>query len=368
MKILFGVQGTGNGHLSRCRTIAYELRALDVEVDYVFSGRDRSKYFDMDVFGDFQCFDGLTFATSHGHMNLFKTLMSMKPFTLIKDIKALDVSAYDLVVSDFEPITAWAARIAKVPCLGISHQASFQYPIPRQGEGFAGSLLMKYYAPTQRSLGLHWYHYGFPILPPAIDPLPEQLSQGHILVYLPFEDPKDMISVLSRFTLNTFICFHPSVTEAYQVGEHLHFEPYSRENFKQKLCTCDGVITNGGFELASEALSIGKRLLIKPLTGQFEQETNAMTLESLGLGKVMLTLDAGDVRAWLSSVAPGKVTFPNVAAQIAHWLADGAREPAHLLSEKLWSQVIFPEIVLERIAEMNLEHQPQSQAMTEFSE
>ena len=291
MKILFGVQGTGNGHLSRCRTVAYELKALSVEVDYVFSGRPREKYFDMEIFGDFRCCNGLTFATEGGHLNTWKTLTGVKPLQLLRISNPLMSASMILVVSDFEIISAWAARLRKVRSVGISHQASFQYPIPRCGEGFIAQMLMKHYAPVHEALGLHWYHYGYPILPPIIDALPEKLSEGHILVYLPFEDPDAIVDMLSRFTLNSFVCFHPTVEAPYSVGEHLRFEPYSRENFKHMLCTCDGVISNGGFELASEALSVGKRLLVKPLIGQFEQESNAMTLESLGLAKVMYELD-----------------------------------------------------------------------------
>jgi UDP:flavonoid glycosyltransferase YjiC (YdhE family) len=39
MKILYGVQGTGNGHITRARAMAAEMHAAGVEVDFVFSGR-----------------------------------------------------------------------------------------------------------------------------------------------------------------------------------------------------------------------------------------------------------------------------------------------------------------------------------------
>ena len=53
MKLLYGVQGTGNGHIARARIMAAALaKRSDVEVDFVFTGREPDKYFDMDVFGD----------------------------------------------------------------------------------------------------------------------------------------------------------------------------------------------------------------------------------------------------------------------------------------------------------------------------
>ena len=45
MKILYGVQGTGNGHVTRARIMAKAFAAKGVEVDWVFSGRPREDFF-----------------------------------------------------------------------------------------------------------------------------------------------------------------------------------------------------------------------------------------------------------------------------------------------------------------------------------
>ena len=39
MRILYGVQGTGNGHITRARTMLPALQAAGIDVDFVFSGR-----------------------------------------------------------------------------------------------------------------------------------------------------------------------------------------------------------------------------------------------------------------------------------------------------------------------------------------
>ena len=54
MKIFYGVQATGNGHISRARSMAPLLKAAGIEVDYLFSGRKAEHFFDMEHFGDFQ--------------------------------------------------------------------------------------------------------------------------------------------------------------------------------------------------------------------------------------------------------------------------------------------------------------------------
>ena len=41
-----------------------------------------------------------------------------------KDIK-FDVSDYDLVISDFEPISAWSAKKSRITSVGFGNQYSF---------------------------------------------------------------------------------------------------------------------------------------------------------------------------------------------------------------------------------------------------
>ena len=108
MKIFYGVQGTGNGHITRARVMAKELQAAGIEVQYQFTGRPVDKYFDMEIFGDYQTRAGLTFNINKGSINMVKTVLEARPINFINDINSLDLSGYDLVISDFEPITARA--------------------------------------------------------------------------------------------------------------------------------------------------------------------------------------------------------------------------------------------------------------------
>lgn len=353
MRILYGVQGTGNGHISRSRTLAQALARHGVMVDYLFSGREPSAYFDMEAFGDYRTAHGLTFHSHDGCIDIWQTLTRSRPLQLLRDIGALDLERYDRVISDFEPVSAWAARRQGVATLGISHQASFAYEIPRRGEQWSARLIMRRYAPVTRAIGLHWFHFGHPILPPIIDPLQAGDEDDTILVYLPFESLAAIRQLLSRFGGERFVCFHPEVQETHLEG-NLLCQPLGRAAFKQALCNCRGVISNAGFELASEALTLGKKLLLKPLQGQFEQASNAMTLELLGLADVMPVLASAKVRDWLDQQAVGAVVYPDVAGEIAQWLAGGEQEPLSLLVNRLWNRVCFPEATCDRLAELGL--------------
>jgi len=72
MKILYGIQGTGNGHISRARMLARHFQKTNIDVTYLFSGRDRDDFFDMEIFGDFICVRGLTFYSIDGAVSYKK--------------------------------------------------------------------------------------------------------------------------------------------------------------------------------------------------------------------------------------------------------------------------------------------------------
>ena len=57
---------------------------------------------------------------------IWKVLRGVQPFTLRKEIIDLPVEKYDLVINDFEYITAAACAKKKITSVHFGHQASFQ--------------------------------------------------------------------------------------------------------------------------------------------------------------------------------------------------------------------------------------------------
>ncbi|QUJ67814.1 glycosyltransferase [Photobacterium sp. GJ3] len=354
MKILYGVQGTGNGHISRAREMARAFTQLGVSVDFHFSGRSADHYFDMDCFGDYRTSTGLTFVTEQGKVNQWKTFRENSLRDVWREVKALDLGGYDLVLNDFEPVSAWAARRQGVRSLGLSHQSAFLFDVPKSGEGWLDRKLIRYFAPTDQQLGLHWYHFGAPILPPIVpQPQAPQKTDGSVLVYLPFEELQQVLALLNRFSEVSFYCYHPSVKTDYQ-QENVNVRALSRTGFHQRLAMCDGVIANGGFELPSEAIALGKKLLLKPLQGQYEQMSNVATLELMGLAACMHALDTAALRNWLASHSPGQVVWPDVAMAVAEWLLAGEPQSPEALCQSLWAPISFPEPVLETIRDLDM--------------
>lgn len=343
MKILYGVQGTGNGHITRARVMAEALAQAGVDVDWVFSGRDPERFFDMDVFGDFRVFKGLTFATRDGRIDLRRTMNDTSMRGLWRDIRSLALSQYDLVVTDFEPVVAWAARSQGMPCVGIGHQYAFNHNIPKAGHSVVSEAIMRWFAPVTVGLGVHWHHFGAPILPPIIaevsEPVPGSLDKA--LVYLPFENSDATLALLNQVNSQTRFVMHCADIEPGHYGQ-VTVRGFSRDGFQASLAECGSVICNAGFELTSEALSMSKRILVKPLRGQMEQQSNAAALRLLDLGSVMAKVSVEAIESFLNHSEPRWVNYPKVATALVDWLQRYPHGAIDSLVEDLWSGVHFP--------------------------
>lgn len=347
MKILYGVQGTGNGHLTRARLMAEEFKRRGIEVDWVFSGRAPSRYFDMEIFGDYRTYEGLTFAVEKGRVNYLKSFMHSRLGQLWRDIKSLKVDQYDLIINDFEPISAWAARLAGKEVVGISHQCAFGHRVPRKNMGIGVRSFMRWFAPVTTPVGLHWDHFNQAILPPMVDlkVRNSNLQKGRILVYLPFANDTSVIDLLQAAPDHQFDVYLGSqvVLEAGNVRCH----PFSRSKFQEHLASCEGVICSAGFELPSEALHLGKKLLAIPIKGQAEQESNAQALDLLGLADTAPILTPEVLAQWLRKSPPSPANYPNVAEALVEWLLAGRSQSVDALAERLWQKPL-PRLTVAR--------------------
>jgi uncharacterized protein (TIGR00661 family) len=354
VKIFYGVQATGNGHITRARVLAPRLQEAGIEVTYLFSGRSWDHLFEMDLFGDYEWRRGLTFSTHRGRVQYIKTAYKNNLKQFYQDARSLDLSPYDIVITDFEPVTAWAAHLQNIKTLGVGHQYAFNYDIPLTGDDFLARKIMKHFAPASIGLGLHWHHFDQPILPPIIETPeePETLQHHKIVVYLPFEEIHSIIHLLRRFKTFQFHVYSAFTTQ--EKPDHIHIKQLSRSGFQHDFRDCSGVICNAGFELASEALQMGKKLLVKPLRGQMEQLSNAMALEQIQLGAVMPDLDPTSVDFWLKHGKAVKVTYPDVAKAVVQWLLKGEWKIHNGWIKEVWEQVVYHDNSTEKAADKSI--------------
>ena len=341
MRILYGVQGTGNGHLSRARAMARAFaKHPEVQVDWLFSGRSREDFFDMDVFGAWRWRRGLSFETRAGRVRPLATLRALEPGEFRRDVRELDLAGYDTVVSDFEPVTAWAARRSGRKCIGLGHQYALVAGVPRSRRHVVGSLVLRACAPVSTRIGLHWHHFDRLILPPIVDADVRDASAAasprEALVYLPFEDADRIIAVLRAIPGWRFSMFGPGLTR--QQRGNVSTQPPGRASFVAALGRARHDVCNCGFELISEALWHGKRILAKPLQGQMEQHSNALALQALGLAQVTQRLDSAAIAGFLAQESAAAARrWPDVAAELAAWLATGS-EPLEAVCARLWRE------------------------------
>ena len=340
MKLLYGVQGTGNGHISRARMMAKHLAKANIDVQFLFSGRPFDQYFDMEVFGDFELRHGLSFATANGRISALNTVLQAKPLQFIRDVKALNLDNFDAVVTDFEPVSAWAGRLKNKPVIGIGHQYAFGYPgVPQQGVDFNNRLIMRYFAPVKHRIGLHWSHFNAAIVPPIINPEEKILPPAqppHFVVYLPFEDQTKVTRTLQNLTGFRFFQYSPELQDT-ELG-NVSLRRTNLHGFKKDLCSAQGVICNAGFELVSECLHMGLPALAKPVEGQSEQLGNAAALEQLQLASVMYHFDQDAIEDWLNKL-PGQTAqhYPDVAKALCDWLLVGDWDNTESLVDSLWN-------------------------------
>ena len=337
MKILYGVQGTGNGHMARTKALLPELKKSGAQIDFVFSGRKQEDFFDMQEFGQYRLFSGLTLFCYRGRMQLFKTITKNNFVKFVMDVIRLDISNYDLVISDFEPITSWSAKLHNVDCIELSHQSAFNYDIPKEKGYFFSKILMKIFSPNKTKVGFHYHHFNQPILPPLITRSSETIqNKKTIVVYMGFEELEDVVKLVEPFSDFEFSIF-AKVEKSKTIG-HIKINPLSHDEFHLQLNKCEGVICNAGFELSSEALHIGKKLLVKPISGQYEQLCNVVALEKLGKGMSMTNLDQNILKEWLNTELPEPINYPLVAGPLANWLLNPNRCSLEKLSQEIWNQ------------------------------
>ena len=121
MKILYAIQGTGNGHLSRARDIIPILQK-DHEVDILISGTQADIELPFPVKYKFK---GLSFIFGkNGGVDILETYKKSNLRVFILEINCLPVQIYDLVINDFEPVSAWACFQKNKKCISLSHQAA----------------------------------------------------------------------------------------------------------------------------------------------------------------------------------------------------------------------------------------------------
>jgi uncharacterized protein (TIGR00661 family) len=284
MKVLYAIQGTGNGHLSRATAIIPVLEKY-CELDVLVSGTQADISINYPVKFKLR---GLSFYFGKkGGVDIWETFNKASLIRLKHEFDTLPVDDYDLVINDFEPVSAWACQIKEVPCIALSHQSALlepNVPLPEEKD-LVGSFVLKNYAPTHDFIGFHFDRYTSRIYTPVIRNdirIARPLDKGHYTVYLPAYDDYLLASILSEVKQTSWEIFSKSGNQV-RYNEHIHIRPVNGADFAQSLLHSSGVLCGAGFETPAEALFLGKKLMVVPMKGQYEQHCNAAALARMGV-------------------------------------------------------------------------------------
>lgn len=283
-KILYGIQGTGNGHITRAKEFIPSF-AEHVEVDVLISGAHHDLKVPFDV--KFEC-RGLGFYFGkNGGIDYLKTYKNHNSRSFFNEIKTLDTSSYDLIVTDFEPVSAWAAKRKNVPSVSLSHQSAIlsqHTPRPKYRD-LSGELLLQHFAPSDKKIGFHFDVYDDYIYTPVIrkDIRNSSVSNlGHYTVYLPAYSDEKIIKLFNQIPNVQWEVFSKHTSFSYKIG-NVKIRQISTQEFTESMASCEGVICGAGFETPAETMYLYKKLLVVPMSGQYEQKCNAEALKKMGV-------------------------------------------------------------------------------------
>ncbi len=338
MKILYAIQGTGNGHIARAGDIVPILKEYG-KLDLFVSGAQADLKLDHPVK---HLSKGLSFYFGkRGGVDLVKTFGKNNARDIYHEIKSFPVENYDLVINDFEPITAWACAHKSVPCVGLSHQASLLSPLTPRPKNYdpIGDWIIRNYAPVSSCVGFHFAAFDRNIFTPVIRRRIREAvitDKDHYTVYLPSYDDRNLLPILNKFPSIRWHVFSKHSRSPCHIGK-ISVYPVNNEEFTASMTSATGILCGAGFETPAEALYLRKKLLVVPMRGQYEQHYNAAALKQMGV-PVIRKLKKKSVRKieeWLDGKKIVKVTYEDIAAEAVGTAIDLAGK------SKFNSRVIF---------------------------
>ncbi|MGM0934805.1 MAG: glycosyltransferase family protein [Bacteroidota bacterium] len=323
MKILYAIQGTGNGHLSRARDIIPILMNIG-EVDILISGTQADVALPYPVKYQMK---GLGFIFGKkGGVDLWQTFLQNNIKRILREINKVPVEIYDIVINDFEPISAWACYLKRKPCIALSHQCavlSSKAPLPRHRDRI-GKFILKYYAPATARYGFHFEKFNDQTYTPVIRKQVRELfvsNKGHYTVYLPAYSDKKIIKILSRFKAVKWEVFSKHNKKEYSC-DNVSIRPINNEAFLASMASSTGILCGAGFETPAEALFLKKKLLVVPMENQYEQHCNAAALQYLGVTvlKNLKKKQYPEIENWLKEERVISVNYPDITQEIIETL------------------------------------------------
>ena len=315
MKILFGVQTEGNGHITQCIATKQYLRSQGIEVTTAFAAKKKrglSKYF-TDEFNVID-YDGFDFVFDNvGRVVIWKTIVKNTfelPRLIVSFIKIcviIQKEKPDAIFNYYEPLVGLTALFFKnIKYVSFGHQYAMDSVIYPRINGYIVqklflSIINKITSIRAKIVALSYYEFNdttMIVSPPILRAESYSISdkkEDFVLVYLMNEDMlPQLISQAKKYPDINIQCF-TKLTKQYDELPNLKLFNLDGKLFQEKMKVCKSVVCSGGFETSAEAIYQNKPLLMIPMPNHYEQHANcndaylnsyAIYSESIDLSKI----------------------------------------------------------------------------------
>ena len=321
--IVYALSGQGRGHTSRAMATAAALRERDHTVTFCGGGMAQRilEAEDESVIP----VPALRQVMESNRIQYGKTIccngkiLLQMPTVLDRLTDTFEALQPDLVITDFEAFSARAAERMGLPVLSFNHQqvvTEMEYDLPMKHWPAAKltAAAIRWIAPRHPEHVLLTSFFFAPLkrparttlVPPIIRPAVQQRtpsSGNHVLVYYNHPHGVDHVIEALGAVETSFIVYCNDPARASCDDAHITVKAPCLDGFLDDLASACGVVCTAGFTLISEALYLGKPLLVVPNQGIFEQTLNALFLQRQGLGQAVLDrpLTADDVKDFLKA-------------------------------------------------------------------
>ncbi len=327
VNILYGVCGGGMGHATRSSVVIRHLIEKGHNVHVVSS--NRSYRFLVESFPATRIY-GIELKYKDNKLKKLRTLgSSIRPRILWDSVQRIrqiiKKQKTDLIVSDYEPATAYCTRNMnwnglvgreKIPliCIDNIHVVSnCRVFVPRKY--LENYVLVKCVNEiVSPRINVNWY-----IIPTFFYPKIKQKNtvlvpslirneiinakkskKNHIVVYQTSDNYTDIFDILRLFKKENFIVYGFNISKK---DNNIQLKRFSEIEFIKDLASSKAVITNGGFSFMSEAIFLHKPVLSIPVKAQFEQTCNAIYLQKRGFGKFQEELTKDGLSEFLKNIS-----------------------------------------------------------------
>jgi len=229
----------------------------------------------------------------------------------------------DLVVSDYEPISAQYAYACNAPLVTIDQQSKYlcgDFPTPLNGQTFADEIarLRLFFPKAERRLACSFFQVAkkpdaveqVDICPPVLSDKIATLHRNpdrsgkSILVYLSSQRPfgqsfEEITEIFNNLPDVRFHLFGKGIPAlpASNVQIYEHGDP----RFHDILASCNGIVSTAGHTLLSEAMNLGIPVYAIPLP-LYEQEMNAYVIDKNGFGLSCPCLDTDTLSSFIGNI------------------------------------------------------------------